>query len=478
MAQTQAVAMVENWQQWDGRIVNGKFPLRYLGCSEQSAVYLTELEGAPVAIKLIPADSPQASMRIARWKLAGRLSHPNLVRLFETGLWHADNEQDMLFAVMEYCEESLAGVLRQRPLTSAETREMLVPALDALNYLHSQDILHGQVKPPNIMAMADQLKLSSDGVHRTNEADHSGVPGPYDPPEKSTGTVSLSGDIWSLGVTLVEALTNRLPARDKNRELELMELAPPFDAIAKGCLNPDPEGRLSITAIRNLLAGASAEAKPETKPVAMPEAKAIAVFEVPSSPERPTAPSGSAPATLPSPDKSAVGTAFAGKRGLVLISAVVLLILAIVVGMHLTRKSSETPQPATATVAQQDKASGATATKKANASAAKPAAPAAGSGAVLHEVMPEVSGQARNTINGTVKVSVRVTVDTRGEVSRATLVAQGPSKYFSGQALQAARRWTFVAPIRNGKQEASAWTLSFEFRKAGTKATARRMPLA
>jgi TonB family protein len=92
--------------------------------------------------------------------------------------------------------------------------------------------------------------------------------------------------------------------------------------------------------------------------------------------------------------------------------------------------------------------------------------------------MPDVSSQAIDTINGTVKVKVRVAVNTQGSVSQATLVAGGPSKYFANQALQAARRWTFVAPTNDGKPEASEWTLSFEFRKSGTKATAQRTPPA
>jgi len=88
--------------------------------------------------------------------------------------------------------------------------------------------------------------------------------------------------------------------------------------------------------------------------------------------------------------------------------------------------------------------------------------------------MPDVSSQARNTINGTVKVKVRVAVNTEGKVSQATLSERGPSKYFAKQALQAARQWTFVAPAHDEKPEASEWTLRFEFRKSGTKATAQR----
>ena len=463
--------MVPSWQQWDGLIVNGRFPLRqYLGGSEQSAVYLIEIEGARAAIKLIPAAAPHAQAQVASWKLAGQLSHPNLVRILETGLWRADDGQDMQFAIIEYCEESLAGILLQRPLAPAETREMLVPALDALKYLHSQGILHGQIKPTNILAIADQLKLSTDGVRRNGEADYSHVAGPYDPPEKTTGTISLNGDIWSLGITLVEALTNRLPTREKDSELELPEkLPPPFDAIAKGCLMPDPEHRLSPTAIRNLLDRPVIEVVTETKAVAKPR-------ETSSSSDGRTAPAyGSLPAAarFSSRDNSVKGPELAGKRRIVLAALAVLVILAIAVGLRLVRNSPVTSQPAPTKVAQPDAATAAP-PKTSAGTAGGGLRALTGPGAILHEVMPEVPSQARNTINGTVKVKVRVAVNSQGKVSQAILVAGGPSKYFANQALQAARQWTFVAPINDGKPEASEWTLGFEFRESGTKATAQR----
>ena len=463
--------MVPSWQQWDGRIVNGRFPLQqYLGGSEQSAVYLTEIEGARAAIKLIPANAPRAQAQVASWRLAGRLSHPNLVRVLETGLWHADDEQDMQFAIIEYCEENLAGVLRHRPLTPTETREMLVPALDALKYLHAQGILHGQIKQSNILAVADQLKLSTDGVRRNGQVDHSRVRGPYDAPEKKTGTISLSGDIWSLGMTLVEALTNRLPVCDNDGNAELPELEPPFDAIAKGCLTPDRERRLSTTAIRNLLDPPVIQTAAETKAVPKSE-------ETSSSPDGQTVPAyGPAPAAARSSSQveSTKDSAPPDKRPFVLAAAALFLILAIALGLRLVRNSSEPSQSNATSVAQPDGATAAPATTSVGAGASKPRALTTGPGAVLHEVMPDVSSQARNTINGTVKVKVRVAVNTQGNVSQATLAAPGPSRYFANLALQAARQWTFVPPVHDEKPETSEWTLGFEFRRSGTKATVGR----
>ena len=71
-------------------------------------------------------------------------------------------------------------------------------------------------------------------------------------------------------------------------------------------------------------------------------------------------------------------------------------------------------------------------------------------GGVLHKVLPEVSQSARNTITGTVKVGVRVDVDSSGKVTAAKFTSAGPSKYFAGLAMKAAQRWEFTPPEVNG----------------------------
>ena len=72
------------WQQWEGRVINGRFPLRlYLGGSEQSVVYLTEINGSKATIMLIPSDATHAQVQLSRWELTSKLSHPHLVRILD-----------------------------------------------------------------------------------------------------------------------------------------------------------------------------------------------------------------------------------------------------------------------------------------------------------------------------------------------------------------------------------------------------------
>src|SRR5712692_3785110 len=194
--------MTDAWKQWEGQAVNGEFQLlRYLGGCEPGAVFQTERrEPDPqrAAIKLIPADPQNAELQLHRWALAAKLSHPQLIRLFKMGRCQLDG-RDLLYVVMEYAEEDLSQVLTLRPITPAEAHEMLEPALDALAYVHSQGFVHGHLKPANIMAVDDRLKLSSDGLCRIDEPSGSlGRRGVYDAPETAGGAISPAADVWSI----------------------------------------------------------------------------------------------------------------------------------------------------------------------------------------------------------------------------------------------------------------------------------------
>jgi TonB family protein len=278
--------MSEAAKQWEGQIVDGVFTLRqYLGGSDHSAVFLTEYgerEPRRAAIKLYPAEQATADLQLSSWEFAAQLSHPNLLRLFRSGRCRLDGN-DLLYLVMEYAEEDLSQILPQRALTPEETRDMLSPVLDALEYLHRKGFVHGDLKPANILASGDHLKLSSDTISRIGEAQSSSKrPGVYDAPEANSGMLTPAADIWSLGTTLVEVLTQRLPEWQpvQNREPVVpANLPAPFLEIARESLRLEPQWRISLADIgarlnsRAAVASASASAavaasSPNVSPVA------------------------------------------------------------------------------------------------------------------------------------------------------------------------------------------------------------------
>jgi TonB family protein len=85
-----------------------------------------------------------------------------------------------------------------------------------------------------------------------------------------------------------------------------------------------------------------------------------------------------------------------------------------------------------------------------------------------NQVMPEVSGKARSTIHGTVRVVVKVRVDKSGAVSSA-VPASSPSRFFGDAAVQAAKQWDFTPAKISGQAVPSEWLVRFDFTPTDTK---------
>ena len=150
--ESRRVATNEVWSEWESQVVNGVFPLRrFIGGSNHSAVFITEFRAEKLyraAIKLVPADVVEKESQLVQWGMASTLSHPHLVRLFDVGRSHIGG-REFLFVVMEYAEQTLAQLLPNRALNLDEVREMLLPAIDALRFLHGSNLVHGQIRPSN-----------------------------------------------------------------------------------------------------------------------------------------------------------------------------------------------------------------------------------------------------------------------------------------------------------------------------------------
>jgi TonB family protein len=433
--------MTEVWTKWEGQVINGVFPLRrFLSASDHSAVFLTEYKAQNLpnaALKLVPAIPALAQAQLSHWTTATTLAHPHLIRLFEAGHCQLGGLQ-FHFVVMEYAEQTLSQILPQRALTPGEVREMLLPILSALAFLHSKNLVHGRLKPSNILAVNDQLKLASDAVRPAGEstaniAEYS----VYDPPEAKDHSFSAAGDIWGLGITMVEALTQRLPSwPDSKSETASFPAAlpPTFAAIVGQCLNRNPANRPTV---------ADVEAQINQAPQ----------LPVVSEPRPPL----SAPKRLFLPA--------------IAVLSIVVVVIAAWVGLHVFSSRTSLHQVAPPTAASQNPETslsappGDSAPSSIAKSADQPAQPSANRlPTVLHEEIPDVPRRNRDTIRGHIKVAVRVTVDSSGNVVHETLENPGPSKYFARLATEAARKWKF-SPA--GNHDSRKWLLQFEFTRGG-----------
>jgi serine/threonine protein kinase len=467
--------MTQIWTKWEGQIIGGVFPLRrFLSASDHSAVFLTEYKAKNLpdaALKLVRVTPTLAHVQLSHWTTAATLSHPHLIRLLESGRCQLGNLQ-FLFVVMEYAEQTLSQILPQRALTLGEVQEMLLPTLSVLAFLHRKNLVQGQLKPSNILVVNDQLKLASDTVRPPGESTAViAKPSVYDPPEAQDGRFSAAGDIWGLGITLVEALTQHLPAwPDGKSGTATFSAALPsaFAEIVRQCLDRNPANRPTVADVATRI-------KPEPQsPIASAPQPPLSVPEPVSIPERLAreAPDGAAP-----PEESPRRRWFVPA-----IATLVVVAVTVWVGVHLlgSRASLERAAPPTA-VSQNPKMSvppesspdsgpksadiKAAPSRLVSRSSERPAPPLPKSSpAVLHEVIPDVPRRARDTIHGHIMVAVRVTVDSAGNVVDESLDNHGPSKYFARLATEAARKWKF-APTDDPVSR--KWLLRFEFTRGG-----------
>ncbi|MBZ5578369.1 MAG: TonB family protein [Acidobacteriia bacterium] len=493
--------MSETWKQWEGQVLDGKFPLRqYLGGSADAAVFLTEF-GAPepqqAAVKLIPVEPDEARQQLSRVESAAQLSHPRLIRIFQAGLWQHDG-QCLLYVVMEYAPEDLSQVIPQRSLTAAETREVLASTLEALAYLHGQGYVHGHLKPANIMAVDDQVKISSDRLCRMGEpSGGSRTRSLYDPPELDRDIIAPSGDVWMLAMTMVEVLTQHLPvgAGGEARKLDLPETLPaPFLEIARNALQENPQRRWTVSWIAaSLTQGFSGAPAPVAVPPAKTAARpryvvplvslggvlaAVLIGSTLLHRNPATEPSVSPPPqqALPRPQQAqprpkpvpvpakpveVVKRTDGGRPSPFGSKPKTKSPAAPIASGTVVPRIAPPPRPTSESVVPEPVIS-------------RPAPPAraAGSDAIIHQVLPDVPGKARSTIQGKVKIQLEVQVDAAGNVVEAKADPAGRSRYFEQLAVQAARGWKFVP---DGRDAARKWRLRFEFRRSGTEVRSERV---
>ncbi len=448
----------ESWKIWEGRSVAGKFPLRqWLGGSNHSSVFSTERPGAAkAAIKLIAVEPGAAEQELGRMRAAIKLSHPHLIRIFEAGRGQIESDS-FVYVVMELADEDLSQILPQRALSSDEVSDLLPPVLDAVSYLHGRGMVHSRIKPSNILAVGNQLKLSADQITPLAETGSARRRDVYDAPETAAGVLSPASDVWSLGVTLVAAITQNVTLAEQavpGKQSLPETIAEPYRSIVRDCLQLDPKRRATLPQVQAKLQPGAVPVPIISKPMPAP------VRPTPASPPA----AAQAPATL--------NRLSAKRTPIIALGGAVVAIIVIFALMHSRGNNALPSNPDTAAPAVVDNKPSAAPggpSRKPNTTPAPPARNIpAGSGQVTHRVMPDIPKSARNTIHGTIKVTVHVDVSPAGKVVAAKFKTTGSSNYFAQKAMKAAEQWQF-AP----QADSTAWLVSFYFRRGGTDASSQ-----
>lgn len=197
---------------------------------------------------------------------AGRLSHPNIVSIFDAG-----EEHDLAYIAMEFLKGRDLEVYTKKDglLPITKVLELMALASDALGYAHKQNVVHRDIKPANIMydPETNDFKITDFGIARITDSSKTktgmilGTPSYMSPEQLSGKKVGGSSDLFSLGVMLYQLLCGELPfkgesmsslmfmiASDPHRDIvtfrpELAKEAPCTIQIINKALEKDPDKR-------------------------------------------------------------------------------------------------------------------------------------------------------------------------------------------------------------------------------------------
>jgi serine/threonine-protein kinase len=231
----------------------GRFEVhKELGKGAMGVVYLGKDPkiGRAVAIKTMALSEQFEAEELAEVKerffreaeTAGRLSHPNIVTIYDTG-----EEHDFCYIAMELLKGGdLAPYVKAANLLPADKAVSIVArAADALGYAHKQGVVHRDVKPANMMyhADTDTLKLTDFGIARLTDSSKTktgmvlGTPSYMSPEQLAGKKIEGRSDLFSLAVSLYQMLSGKLPFEGESMAQLMYRIAnePPTDILS---LNP------------------------------------------------------------------------------------------------------------------------------------------------------------------------------------------------------------------------------------------------
>lgn len=189
------------------------------------------LKAIPLADEFDAQEIEQARTRFFREaEMAGRLSHPHIVTIYDAGEDHGTAYIAMELLRGTHLVEYTSPT---RLLPAAIAIEIVARLADALHYAHQNQVVHRDIKPANIMfdAPSGELKITDFGIARLTDSGRTrtgvvlGTPSFMSPEQLQGRPVTGSSDLFSLAVTLFQLLTGQLPFRADSMPALMMKIA-------------------------------------------------------------------------------------------------------------------------------------------------------------------------------------------------------------------------------------------------------------
>jgi hypothetical protein len=153
-------------ERWEGVSLPGDYTLdKWMEGDDVSGFFETSslTDGRRAVVKVMPESASDSSVRLALWERLRAVRHPNLLQLLDCGRAELDGEI-VLYGVFESTDDTLAAALGRSRLSESEAREVLTAVRDGLICLREQGLAHGALDPTQVVAVGDQIKLTTDGL--------------------------------------------------------------------------------------------------------------------------------------------------------------------------------------------------------------------------------------------------------------------------------------------------------------------------
>jgi len=270
--------VVDGWYRLTCLLGSGSFGDGFEAAEEVLGEYI-----ARVAVKVLrPKNSAEQEAVLREVRGLARFGNPHIPAYRTAGQVADGDLAGTVFLVAELAETSLEQALKQPGrLPGGQIHAMALGIAQALDFCHQSGAIHGDVKPANVFRVQGAWKLGDFGLVRAVRSGQEFVS--FDEatcahmaPELCQGRASTKSDVYSLGVTILEALTGEVAHRGATREEFLQDLASqparipeglpaPWSDLLARSLDRDPEVRCTASEMVAALSGGAEDAPSPAK---------------------------------------------------------------------------------------------------------------------------------------------------------------------------------------------------------------------